>query len=93
LVTVIPACFKDIDNAEIIRETRPCCKSLEAGCPWEMSAARKSRIHICKEATRRLKHSQKSFTEEARSYVTKELWAVSYNNPVRINTVVIAITK
>jgi hypothetical protein len=34
----------------------------------------------------------KSFTQDARSCVTKELWAVSYINPVRINTVVTAIT-
>jgi len=47
-----------------------------------MSAAHRSRINICKEATRRLKHTLKSFTEEARSYVTMELWAVSYINPV-----------
>jgi len=57
-----------------------------------MLAAHRSRIHIWKEATRRLKQTRKSFTEEARSYVTKELWAVSYIKPVRINTTVTAIT-
>jgi len=54
LLTVIPGCFTDVDNAGIIRKSRLCCKCLEAGCPWEMSAAPRSRIHICKEATRRL---------------------------------------
>jgi hypothetical protein len=37
-------------------------------------------------------YTKRSFTQAARSYVTKELWAVSYINPLRINTVVTALT-
>jgi len=51
-------------------------KSLEDGCTWEMLAAPASRFHICKEATRRLESTRKYFTQDASSYVTKELWAV-----------------
>jgi len=58
----------------------------------EMSAAPRSRIHIWKEATRRLKSTRKSFTQDARSYVTEELWAVSYINPMRTSAVVTAVT-
>jgi len=92
LVTVIPVCFNDVDNAGIIGKTRLCCKSLEARCPREILAAARSRIHICKEAMRRLKSTRKSFTQDARNYVTEELWAVSYSNPMRKSAIVPPVT-
>ena len=92
MVKVIPVCFVDVDNAaEIMRKSRLCCKRLEAGCPWEISAAPRSRIHICKEAMRSLVSTQKSFTHDARSYNTNELWAVLQINPMRISATVPAI--
>ena len=71
-VTVISVCFVE----EIRRESRLCCKCSQAGFPWEVLAAPTSRIDICKEPMKRLKSTRKSFTQDASSYVTKELWAV-----------------
>ena len=51
-------------------------QNLETGGPTEMLAAPTSRIHICKEPMRMLKSTRKYFTQDASSYVTKELWAV-----------------
>jgi len=50
----------------IIRKIRLCYKSLEAEYPLEMSAAPRSRIHICKKATRRLKSIRDSCTQDVR---------------------------
>jgi hypothetical protein len=44
------------------------------------------------QGTRRLKSTRKSFTQVARIYVTKELWALPYINPMKISTVVTALT-
>lgn len=94
MVTVMPVCCVDADNAEIRRKTKLCYQSLEAGCTWEMSATPRNRVHICKEQLKRLKYTQKSVSHRMKKVVLLRNYGNSILeiSPVRINAIVTAIT-